>query len=91
MLTNEELSFIFQVVCLAVIGLYSIVCYDKIQNCVIVAIVVMVFANVCAQIIIAGGGPGACAGFFGLPLLGVIVSLVCAHAARYVRGAIKKK
>jgi len=69
---------------------YSILYSDKIQKCLVVAIAVMLFANVAAQIVIAGGGPGACVGFVFLPLWGVIVSLVCAYTTRCVKAMLKK-
>jgi hypothetical protein len=39
----------------------------------IVAIVIMSIANIISQIVIAGGGQGACVGVFLMPLLGVIM------------------
>jgi hypothetical protein len=91
MLSNEALSLIVQLVCLALVGLYSVGYHDKVRNCVLVAVLLMVFANVFGQIVIVGDGPGALAGFLVLPLCGIMVSVACVHATRFLSVRMKGK
>ena len=90
-MSNEQLSLLFQIACLASVGLYSILYPNKTRNCLIVAVLAMLFANIVAQIVIAGDGPGACVGFVLLPTLGIVVSLICAHTTRFVGSKLKKR
>ena len=46
------------------------------------SIVIMVIVNFVGQVIIAGEGPGACVGFFLLPILGCLVALVTVSVSK---------
>jgi hypothetical protein len=82
---RPELSLLVQILCLIFTAFYSVINYKKIKSCLLFAILVMLFANIFGQIIIAGGGPSAFVGWIILPLYGAIVALGAVYITRLVK------
>jgi len=71
----ERLSLIVQISALVVVFLFTLISSKK-ENCLLFAAIFMFIINIIAQIVIAGGGPGACLGMIALPSLGIMVAFV---------------
>jgi hypothetical protein len=52
---------------------------------ILLAIVIMEVANIIGQGLIANEGPGLFAGFFLLPVLGIIITVVTFYIAKYIK------
>ena len=84
-MTKELLSLCIQVFALAIVCLFSKTARSR-RAKIIFAVILMFFVNIGAQIIIAGEGPGACVGFVGLPILGVMVAMITDSFAQKNKG-----
>jgi hypothetical protein len=85
-LSVEMMSLIIQLLTLLLVAVYG-VHKANIRIAFKFGCYTMLLANIFGQLIIAGGGPGACVGFIALPLFGGGVG---AGAAAFA-GAIKNK
>jgi len=72
---EEWLSLCVQVLGFIMVIAFSLFAIPKYVK-VIVGVLLMFFTNIVAQIVIAGGGPGAFVGCFGLPFGGFLAAIV---------------
>jgi hypothetical protein len=82
-LSPETCSLIVQILAICIAGVLGAVC--RVKSAVSIALGEAVVANILAQIVIAGGGPGACAGFILLPAYCAGAALLGAALRRLIR------
>lgn len=75
-MSNELTSLFLQILGLIIVGLFAWRIKKK-RQAILFAIISMFIINFVAQVVIAGEGPGACAGAIILPFYGVIVAWIC--------------
>ena len=82
----ESLSLLFQIVGFVAVAVFTFLCRRR-RWAIAIGPVFGLAIDIVAQIIIAGGGPGACVGFFVFPLYGLVISwLTLKLASRRRRG-----
>ena len=88
-MSNELSSLFLQILGLIIVGLFAWRIKKK-SYAILFGIIFMFIINFVAQIVIAGGGPGACVGAFALPVYGAIVALICFNLSEKRRNNLKK-
>ena len=83
-LSVEIMSLIIQLVTLFLVAVYGANVLDT-RKAFIFGCYMMLLANIFGQLIIAGGGPGACVGFIALPLWGGGVGCLAVVLAKCVK------
>ena len=81
MITSETCSFLLQSWGLLVTAIIAAKTRSK-RISILFSVVIMVAVNIVGQVIIAGGGPGACIGFIFLPILGCAVAWITVIVSR---------
>ena len=69
-------SLLFQIIGLLAVVLFTAIFAKKMNHAVWLGGIWMFIVNIIAQIVIAGGGPGACIGSFGLPIMGMVFAAI---------------
>ena len=77
----ESLSFLFQIVGFVAVAVFTFLCRRR-RWAIAIGPVFGLAINIIAQIVIAGGGPGACVGFVAFPLYGLAISWLTLRLAR---------
>ena len=78
------MSLIIQLITLLLVAVYSANVLDF-RKAFTFGCYTMLLANIFGQLIIAGGGPGACVGFIGLPLWGGSIGCVVVFLAKPIQ------
>ena len=77
----ESLSLLFQIVGFVAVAVFTFLCRRR-RWAIAIGPVFGLAINIIAQIVIAGGGPGACVSFVAFPLYGLAISWLTLKLAR---------